>query len=76
MRRKKVLIHKCKIWKNDCILSYYKTLWILVFHSHLNYHRDILIEATSSQKVRAAKVSSGDQGGEPTLGHWPQCYRV
>ncbi len=39
-------------------------------------HRDILIEATSSQKVRATKVSSGNQGGEPTLGHWPQCYRV
>ncbi len=26
-------------------------------------HRDILLEATSSQKVRATKVSSGDQGG-------------
>jgi len=32
-------------------------------------HRDILIEATSSQKVLATKVSSGNQGGEPTLGH-------
>jgi len=27
-------------------------------------HRDILVEATSSQKVRATKVSSGNQGGE------------
>jgi len=26
-------------------------------------HRDIPLEATSSQKVRATKVSSGDQGG-------------
>jgi len=33
------------------------------------YHRDILLEATSSQKVRATKVSSGDQGGELTLSH-------
>jgi len=32
-------------------------------------HRDILLEATSSQKVRETKVSSGDQGGEPTLSH-------
>ncbi len=39
-------------------------------------HRDILIGATSIQKVWATKVSSGDQGGEPTLGHWPQCYRI
>jgi len=30
------------------------------------YHRDILLEATSSQKVCATSVSSGDQGG--TLG--------
>jgi len=28
-----------------------------------------LIEANSSQKVWATKVSSGNQGGEPTLGH-------
>jgi len=34
-------------------------------------HRDILIEANSSQKVWSAKVRSGDQGGEPTLGHCP-----
>jgi len=27
------------------------------------------MEATSSQEVRATKVSSGDQGGEPPLGH-------
>jgi len=33
------------------------------------WYRDILIEATSSQKARAITVSSGDQGGEPTLGH-------
>jgi len=26
-------------------------------------HRDIIIEATSSQKMRATKVSSGNQGG-------------
>ncbi len=30
-----------------------------------------LIEANSSQKVWSAKVRSGDQGGEPTLGHCP-----
>ncbi len=39
-------------------------------------HRDILIEATSSQKVSATKVSNDDQGGELILGHWPQCFRV
>jgi len=33
------------------------------------YHRDILIEAISKQKVWATKVSSGSQGGEPTLHH-------
>jgi hypothetical protein len=27
-------------------------------------HRDILLEATSSQKLRATKVSTGDQGGQ------------
>jgi len=32
-------------------------------------HRDILLEATSSQKLWATKVSTGNQGGEPTLGH-------
>jgi len=26
-------------------------------------------------RVCATSVSSGDQGGEPTLGHWPQCCR-
>jgi len=31
-------------------------------------HTNLLIEATSSQKVRATSVSTGDQGGEPTLG--------
>jgi len=39
-------------------------------------HTNLLIEATSSQKVRATSVSTGDQGGEPTLGQWPQCYRI
>jgi len=39
-------------------------------------HRDILIEATSRQKVRATSVSTANQRGEPTLGHWPQYYRV
>jgi len=39
-------------------------------------HRDILIEATSSQKVCATSISTGNQGGEHTLGHWPQCYRI
>jgi len=34
------------------------------------------IEETSSQKVCATSVSTGNLGGEPTLGHWPQCYRV
>ena len=24
----------------------------------------------------ATSISTGDQGGAPTLGHWPQCYRV
>jgi len=28
-----------------------------------------VLEATSSQKVRATKVSSVNQGGEPTLSH-------
>jgi hypothetical protein len=32
-------------------------------------HRDILLEANSSQNVCASSVSTGDQGGEPTLGH-------
>ncbi len=40
-------------------------------------HRDILQEATSSQKLCATSLSTsdqgGDQGGEPTLGQWPQC---
>jgi len=44
-------------------------LEISVFETVLPTHRDILLEATSSQKVRATKVSSGDQGGEPTLSH-------
>jgi len=39
-------------------------------------HRYILIEATSSQKVCATSVSTGNQGGVPTLGQWPQCYRI
>ena len=39
-------------------------------------HRDILLEATSSQKVRATKVSSGDQGGGLLSVIDPQCYRV
>jgi hypothetical protein len=26
--------------------------------------------------VCATSVSTGDQGGAPTLGQWPQCYRV
>jgi len=30
-------------------------------------HRDILLEASSSQKVCTSE-STGDQGGEPTLG--------
>jgi len=38
--------------------------------------RDILIEATSCQKVCATRLSTGNQGGAPTLGQWPQCYRV
>ncbi len=24
----------------------------------------------------ATIVNSGNQGGEPTLGYWPQCYRI
>ncbi len=36
----------------------------------------ILIEATYSQKVCATSLSTGDQGGAPTLGQWPLCYRV
>jgi len=39
-------------------------------------HSDILIEATSSKKVCATSVSTGEQGGAPTLGQWPQSYRV
>jgi len=31
-------------------------------------HRDILLEATSSKKMGATSVSTGNQGGEPTLG--------
>ncbi len=39
-------------------------------------HRDILLETTSSQKVRATKVRSGDQGGGLLSVIDPQCYRV
>ncbi len=39
-------------------------------------HRDILIEATSSQKVLATNVNNGDQGSATLLGQWPQCYFV
>jgi len=43
----------------------------------LNFdHRDILIEVISSQKVCATSLSTGDQGGAPTLSQWPQCYKV
>jgi len=31
-------------------------------------HRDILLETTSSQKVCATSIDTGDQGGVPTLG--------
>jgi hypothetical protein len=40
------------------------------------FHRDILIEATSSQKVCTTSLNTGDQGGAPTLGQWPQGYRA
>ncbi len=39
-------------------------------------HRDLLIEANSSQKVCGTSISTGDQGGALTLGQWPQCCRV
>ncbi len=46
------------------------------FFTILGNRRVIQIEATSSQKVCATSVSTGDQGGEPTFAQWPQCYRV
>jgi len=49
------------------LYAIYKTRYVNIFRSY--NHRDTLIEATSSQKVWATKVSSGNQGGEPTLGH-------
>jgi len=39
-------------------------------------HRDILIEATSSQKVWETSVSTGDQGGAPTLSHGPSVTEI
>jgi len=39
-------------------------------------YRDIIIEATSNQKVIATSLSTYDQGGVLTLGQWPQYYRV
>jgi hypothetical protein len=40
-------------------------------------HRDILIEATSSQKVCATSISTDYyQCGAPTLGQWPLCCRI
>jgi hypothetical protein len=45
-------------------------------HTERFTHRDILLEATSSQKVRATKVSCGDQGGGLLSVIDPQSYRV
>jgi len=39
-------------------------------------NRDILLEGTSSQKVWATSISTGNQGGEATLDQKTQCYRV
>jgi len=57
----------------DCLgdVSDWKPLF-LPFEERV-IHRDILIEETLSQKVCGTSISTGDQGGEPTLGHWPQC---
>jgi len=46
----------CRISKVE---FFYQTLVI--------FHKDFPIEATSSQKVWAPSISTGDQGGEPTL---------
>jgi hypothetical protein len=32
--------------------------------------------ATSSKIMWTTSISTDDQSGEPTLGQWPQCYRV
>ncbi len=39
-------------------------------------HRDILLETISNQKVCATSIDTAVQGGLPTLGQCPQCYRV
>jgi len=39
-------------------------------------NRDILLEATFSQKVWATSISTGNQGGEATLDQKTQFYRV
>jgi len=41
--------------------------WLYSFEGTKN--RDKLIEATSSQKKCATSISTGNQGGEPTLSH-------
>jgi len=43
--------------------------WHVFPHVRLN-HRDILIEATSSQKVCVTSVSTGDQGSATTDRIW------
>ncbi len=62
------------IWQDvKCILSCFGLFKAGIWLSH----RDILIEATSRQKVFATSVSKYcDQGGAPTLVQWPQCSRV
>jgi hypothetical protein len=64
--------YKREKFKINGLMSLYHR-YKLKFDKRINIitsvHRYILIEATSSQKVWATRVSSGNQGGEPTLGH-------
>ncbi len=63
-----LLITKKKIPIDDRIIVTNSLRCFALLHL---YHRDILAEATPSQKECSTSVSSGDQGGEPTL---IQCY--
>ncbi len=61
---------KTKWYSNKLGLDLKSTYKVIIFCNKFDRawirlgHRDTLIEATSSQKVRATKVSCGDQGGE------------
>ncbi len=67
----------CTLWYYDTLLTWKTLFTIYKTFVHVRpQHRDILLEATSSQKLRATKESTGDQGGGPLSVIDPQCYRV